>query len=90
MPIQLATPVERKPIVMAEVIYFNADLRAMTVLIGFAHMDEDGVVIKTTEHQCSLVDAEKNPRFTPEEYASVKGALYRLSFEDGLVAGTPK
>lgn len=88
MPLALDTPIARDSITTVEVVYFNVDMRGSTILVGFAQMTSAGEVIGTFERQINLLDAENNPRFTPEEYDSIKSAIYRLALEDGIVAGT--
>lgn len=88
MPLALDTPIPRDSITTVEVVYFNVDLRGNTMLVGFAQMTSSAEVIGTFERQISLRDANDNPRFTAEEYGSIKSAIYRLALEDGIVAGT--
>jgi len=88
MPLSLETPIARDPITQVEIIYFTPDLRANTMLVGFAQLTSTGEVIGTFERPINLLDANHAPRFTAEEYASIKSAIYRLALEDGIVAGT--
>lgn len=88
MPIILEAPIPRANVTAKEIVHFVADLRTMTVYMTFANIDENGAKVSVDPQvSCALVDGNGS-RFTPEEYASIKTALYRLALEDGHVAGT--
>ena len=87
MPITLSEPVARPSVTQAEIVSFNVDLQTGSVIIRFARKTADGVVIETTSSIATLFNANGIPQFTPAEYASIKGALYRIVIEQGLIAG---
>ena len=93
MPIELETPIEQpaRRITAKEITQFTCDLVSMTVQIRFSYIDQDRQRIpdRDEDHTLSLVD-DGHPRFTPEEYASIKAALYRLAGEDGAASGVVK
>lgn len=85
MPIS-TDPITPPTIVAQEVTRFTCDLEAMTVYIRFTQLDADGGKHGASDYTLSLIK-DGAARFTPEEYASIKGALYRLALEDGVVSG---
>jgi hypothetical protein len=96
MPLQLPTP-EVQPavaLVAKEIVEFSVDLQRMTAQIRFSFLDADGNRHPERDQLCniSLVtrDGDGNitgVRFTPQEYGSIKTALYRLATEDGFSSG---
>lgn len=86
MPIS-TDPITAPTIVAQEITRFTCDLDAMTVYIRFTQLDADGGKHGASDYTLSLI-ANGQTRFTADEYASIKGALYRLALEDGVVSGT--
>lgn len=86
-PIELDTPVQAPAIVAMELGHFAVDLRAMTVAVRFDEIDESGARNGSVSGDLSLLDGNGVPRFTAQEYATIKAAIYRLSIADGVVAG---
>lgn len=86
MPIQIKDPIQAPAIVAKEISGFSVNLVSMRCDISFVSFDETGKVAGEESHNIPLL-ADGAPRFTPEEYASIKAALYRLALEDGVVAG---
>lgn len=88
MPITLDTPIAGPVIAKKEVVGFHIDLLAGTLALQFSDMTAEGEVVGSSGAGCSLYTPAGTPRFTGEEYASIKAAVYRLALESGLVAGT--
>lgn len=88
MPITLDTPISGPVVAKKEVVGFNIDLRGGTIAIQFADLTAQGEVVGQSSGGCSLYAPDGTPRFTGEEYASIKAAVYRLALADGIVAGS--
>lgn len=89
MPIELPTPIAQPAVALVakEISSFSVDLERMRAEVRFTYVDEKGVRHHGRDEDVTLelVDGEGMPRFTAEEYGSIKGVLYRLSAEDGFI-----
>lgn len=90
MPIIRDTPKPvGAPIVVDEIVGFSADLVHGVLTIAIDAVDADGKVITQEPKKSKLFNPDGSPRFTAEERAVFKGALYRIGIADGhLPAGT--
>ncbi len=89
MPIRLEEPIVRDPVTRAEIVQFTIDLRANILRAEVARMTDAGEIVGTVVTQAiSLRTDAGSPRFTQQEYNTVKAAIYRMLIEDGIIAGT--
>ncbi len=89
MPIELETTIARDPVTKSEIVQFTVDLRGFLLRTELADLTDAGEVVRRhIPEPVRLLDADGRPRFTAEEYASIKGAIYRMLIEDGIVSGT--
>lgn len=86
MPIALTEQITRPSIVKMEIFGFSVDLRGGRIELQFAHLTADNDIAGVSSGSASLY-VNDVPQFTAAEYASIKGALYRIAVEQGLVAG---
>lgn len=88
MPIILSEPESGPVVTKKEVIGFGVDLPGQLLTITFANITESGAMVGTTSASCRTHAPDGTPLLTAEEYATVRGALYRLALNAGIVSGT--
>jgi hypothetical protein len=87
MPITLTSPISGPVVAKKEVTGFSIDLSGGMISIQFADLTAQGETVGQSSGGCSLYAPDGTPRFTQQEYASIKAAVYRLALADGIVAG---
>lgn len=87
MPIGLTTPISGPVVTRKEVVSFTVDLRNQLLHLRFVDLTADGQAVGESNATVSLRMPNGDPRFTAEEYALIKAAVYRLAIESGVVLG---
>ena len=86
MPYKFNEPEDQAKIAAVEIPYFYCYLNSKSATIALQRIDENGQPVGTpVEQQENLVDDAGNMRITAEEYAVVKGMMYRLLAESGKI-----
>lgn len=87
MPIALTTPISGPVVTRKEVVAFTVNLQNKQLHLRFADLTAEGQVVGESSAALSLSLPNGDPRFTAEEYALIKAAVYRLAIESGVVLG---
>jgi hypothetical protein len=59
----------------------------MSMSAVLQYSTEAGDSVNQEQVHLNLLDSEGTPRFTMEEYKSIKQAMYRMILADGLIKG---
>lgn len=87
MPIILDNPETGPAVTKKEVVGFAVNLPGQLLTITFANITATGEMVGTSSRSCSTHAPDGTPLLTAEEYATVRGALYRLALNAGIVSG---
>lgn len=89
MPIEL-TPIPQPAIVRKEIVAFTVNKIAETLSVSWGYFDEAGALVRKEDYTWPLIERNEEGQivhsaYLPQEYATIKAALYRESAYRGVI-----